>query len=415
MKPHTLADVVSADAARDLRDEDVLPVLRDVYEKGLSREEIRELTHAMIATGSTLNFDKVGKPLVDKHSTGGVGDKITLILTPLIASYGVAVPQIAGRGLGFTGGTIDKLESIPGWSAKLSQAQMTSQLETVGAFIARASSDLVPADKKLYALRDVSGMVDSIPLIASSIMSKKIASGARNLVLDVKWGRGAFMPTVEKARELAEVMVALGEDEGVHTRALVTNMNVPLGNAVGNSVEVQEAIDVLRGGGPNDVRELTVVLAREMLSMVNITDIDPSQNLDNGLAWEKFEQLIAAQGGDLQAHLPQAHHQLEIAAEHDGYVTDINARTVAEASWMLGAGRSTVGQQIDYSAGVVLRAKPGDFISKGEKLVSLYFSNKARINEAHDRIIRGFTMGERNGIVDFGPLVAAQITNKGFS
>lgn len=415
MKPHTLADAVGAYAAGDLSDEDVLPLLRGVYEQGLSRQGIRELTHAMIATGSTLNFDKVGKPLVDKHSTGGVGDKITLILTPLIASYGVAVPQIAGRGLGFTGGTIDKLESIPGWSAKLSQAQMTSQLETVGAFIARASSDLVPADKKLYALRDVSGMVDSIPLIASSIMSKKIASGARNLVLDVKWGRGAFMPTVEKARELAEVMVALGEDEGVHTRALVTNMNVPLGNAVGNSVEVQEAIDVLRGGGPADVKELTVVLAREMLSMVNITDIDPSQNLDNGLAWEKFEQLIAAQGGDLQAHLPQARHQLEIAAEHDAYVTDINARTVAEASWMLGAGRSAVGQQIDYASGVVLHAKPGEQVLHGQPLFTLLSSDESRLNPARDKLVTGITLGNHSEIVDWGNLVTCRITSEGTS
>ena len=415
MKPHTLADAVSDYAAGDLRDEDVLPLLRGVYEQGLSRQGIRELTHAMIATGSTLNFDQVGKPLVDKHSTGGVGDKITLILTPLIASYGVAVPQIAGRGLGFTGGTIDKLESIPGWSAKLSQAQMTSQLETVGAFIARASSYLVPADKKLYALRDVSGMVDSIPLIATSIMSKKIASGARNLVLDVKWGRGAFMPTVEKARELAEVMVALGEDEGVHTRALVTNMNVSLGNAVGNSVEVAEAIDVLRGSGPADVRELTVVLAREMLNIVDITDVDPAENLENGLAWEKFEQLITAQGGDLKAHLPQARHQLEIAAERDGYVTDINARIVAEASWMLGAGRCTVGQQIDYTAGVVLHAKPGEQVLLGQPLFTLFTNDESRLKAARDKLVTGFTLGNHSDIVDWGNLVSYRITSEGTS
>lgn len=415
MSNTSLAAAVGPYAQGQLSDEEVLPLVRDIFDNGLSREGIAELTHAMVASGVRMNFDDLGKPLVDKHSTGGVGDKITLILTPLIASYGVLVPQLAGRGLGFTGGTIDKLESIPGWNSHLGAQQMHTQLSQVGAFIARANEDLVPADAKLYALRDVTGTVASIPLIASSIMSKKIAEGATSLALDVKWGRGAFMPTLDQATQLAEVLVALGEDEGVRTTALVTNMNIPLGKAVGNALEVSEALEVLVGAGPADVRELTLALAKEMLELAGLADVDPATHLDNGHALAKFRELIAAQGGDLDKPLPRAAHHLDILAWQEGVLTDIDAHAVAMASWELGAGRKAMGDSIDPSAGVLIHARVGDQVQKGQALFTLFSNSVSKLESARAKLIAGVGLGEHSQVADFGPLIACKITREGLS
>lgn len=410
MTPRTLAEAVGPYARGELSGEQVLPLVREVFANGLSRTEIAELTSAMISTGTRLDFGSFTKPLVDKHSTGGVGDKITLVLTPLLASCGVLVPQLAGRGLGFTGGTIDKLESIPGWTPNLTPAQMRTQLETVGAFIASATADLVPADAKLYALRDVTDTVASIPLIASSIMSKKIAEGTRNLVLDVKFGRGAFMPDIDQARELARLMVQLGEDEGVHTRALLTQMNTPLGYAIGNVNEVAEAIEVLQGRGPRDVRELTLALACEALDLAGITNVDPTNHLDNGNAFEKWTELITAQGGDLFAPLLTPQHSVVITAEREGYLLDVDARVIAEVSWALGAGRRAVGEKIDLTAGVQLHVQHGECVSIGQPLYTLMTADAVRLESARATLASGYSIGSQHDIVDWGPRVAERIT-----
>ena len=410
MPPRTLAEAVGPYARGELSDEQVLPLVREVFANGLSRTEIAELTTAMISSGTRLDFSSFTKPVVDKHSTGGVGDKITLILTPLLASCGVLVTQLAGRGLGFTGGTIDKLESIPGWTPNLTPVQMSTQLETVGAFIACATSDIVPADARLYALRDVTNTVASIPLIASSIMSKKIAEGTRNLVLDVKFGRGAFMSDIDHARALARVMVQLGEDEGVHTRALLTDMNTPLGYAVGNANEVAEALEVLQGRGPRDVRELTLALAREALNLAGITEVDPAEYLDNGTAFEKWTELIISQGGDPYAPLPTPQHSAIVSAESEGYLLDIDARVIAEVSWALGAGRRVVGEKIDLTAGVQLHAQHGDHVLVGQPLFTLMTSDVNRLESARATLATCYSLGSRENIVDWGPRVAERIT-----
>lgn len=410
MTPRTLAEAMGPYARGELSDEQVLPLVRDVFENGLSRTEIAELTTAMIATGNRLDFSQFSTPLVDKHSTGGVGDKITLVLTPLLACCGVLVPQLAGRGLGFTGGTIDKLQSIPGWTPNLTPAQMSRQLEKVGAFIACATADLVPADAKLYALRDVTNTVASIPLIAASIMSKKIAEGTRNLVLDVKFGRGAFMPHVDQARELARVMVQLGEDEGVHTRALLTQMNTPLGNAIGNANEVAEAVEVLQGRGPVDVRELTLALAREALEMAGLTGVDAATHLDNGDAFQKWAELIAAQGGDPYAPLPKPEHSIFVTAEREGYLLDVDARVMAEVSWNLGAGRRVLGEKIDYTAGVLLHVQQGEYVSVGQPVFTLETSDASRLDSARATLTTGYSIGLQDEIVDWGPRVAERIS-----
>lgn len=338
---------------------------------GMNRREISDLTRAMIASGETMSFRELSHPTSDKHSTGGVGDKITLPLVPLVASYGVAVPQLSGRGLGHTGGTLDKLESIPGWRAELSNEQMFAQLERVRGVICGTGAGLAPADKKLYALRDVTGTVESIPLIASSIMSKKIAEGSGSLVLDVKFGSGAFMKTLDDARELARTMVAIGSDVGLTTRALLTNMNVPLGYAVGNAVEVAESVEVLAGGGPADVRELTLALAAEMLDMAGVTAVDPAENLANGKAMDVWRAMIAAQGGDPDAPLLVAAEQHQIVSPSDGFLEHLDALGVGVAAWRLGAGRATKDDRVHHESGVILHAKPGDRVAKGQPLMTL--------------------------------------------
>ena len=320
-------------------DEQMSAMAMAILLNGMNRREIKDLTLAMIASGERLSFDGLAAPTADKHSTGGVGDKITLPLAPLVASYGVAVPQLSGRGLGHTGGTLDKLESIPGWQASLSNTELYSQLAEIGAVICAAGSGLAPADRKLYSLRDVTGTVEAIPLIASSIMSKKIAEGTSALVLDVKVGSGAFMKTLDRAQELAQTLVQLGQDAGVKTSALLTDMSTPLGLKIGNALEVEESIEVLTGGGPSDVVELTVELAREMLHHVGMSDVDPRENLSNGKAYEVWRKMIAAQGGDPDAELPKAKHWHQLTAEESGYISRLNALELGVASWRLGAGR----------------------------------------------------------------------------
>jgi thymidine phosphorylase len=351
-------------------DEQMSAMTMAIFLNGMSRDEIRDLTMAMIASGERLDFAGLSKRTTDKHSTGGVGDKITLPLAPLVASFGVAVPQLSGRGLGHTGGTLDKLESIPGWRANLSNDEFMAQLESVGAVISAAGSGLAPADGKLYALRDITGTVEAIPLIASSIMSKKIAEGTGALVLDVKFGSGAFMRDPARARELAETMVALGQDAGVAIRALLTNMNVPLGRAIGNANEVRESVEVLAGGGPADVVELTVALAREMLDLAGVPDADVEAALRDGRAMDTWRAMIAAQGGDPDAPLPVARESETVRAERDGVVVAMEALPFGIAAWRLGAGRARKQDPVQHAAGVDLHVKPGDAVAAGGPLIA---------------------------------------------
>ncbi|WP_125132659.1 thymidine phosphorylase [Microbacterium sp. 10M-3C3] len=375
---------------------------------GLDRGSIRTLTDAMIASGERMDFSALGKPTVDKHSTGGVGDKITLPLAPLVAAFGVAVPQLSGRGLGHTGGTLDKLESIPGWRAALSNDEMLAQLAEVGAVICAAGSGLAPADKKLYALRDVTGTVEAIPLIASSIMSKKIAEGTDSLVLDVKFGSGAFMQDIDRARELAETMVALGTDSGVATTALLTDMNTPLGLAIGNANEVRESVEVLAGGGPADVVELTVALAREMLTLAGRPDADVEAALADGRAMDVWRRMIRAQDGDPDAALPQPRETETVTADRDGVVMRIDALPFGIAAWRLGAGRARAEDAVVHAAGIDLHVKPGDRVAAGQPLFTLLADDGARFPRALDAIEGAWEIGAEAPAS--APLVRERIT-----
>ena len=363
-------------------DEQMSAMAMAILLNGMEREEIRDLTMAMIASGERLDFSGLSAPTADKHSTGGVGDKITLPLAPLVASYGVAVPQLSGRGLGHTGGTLDKLEAIPGWQAALSNTELYSQLAEIGAVICAAGSGLAPADRKLYSLRDVTGTVEAIPLIASSIMSKKIAEGTSALVLDVKVGSGAFMKTLDRATELAKVLVALGQDAGVKTSALLTDMSTPLGLKIGNSLEVEESIEVLTGGGPSDVVQLTVELAREMLMHVGIKDVDPSENLSNGKAMDVWRKMISAQGGDPDAQLPKAKNSHTIRASSSGHVFQLDALSLGISSWRLGAGRERKEDQVQFGAGIELHHQVGDQVSAGDALMTLFTDTPEKFERA---------------------------------
>ncbi|WP_332644017.1 thymidine phosphorylase [Aeromicrobium sp.] len=360
---------------------------------GMNRREISRWTNAMIASGERMDFSSLSWKTADKHSTGGVGDKITLPLAPLVAACGVAVPQLSGRGLGHTGGTLDKLEAIPGWRAELSNDEMMSQLEDVGAVICAAGAGLAPADKKLYALRDVTGTVEAIPLIASSIMSKKIAEGTGALVLDVKVGTGAFMKSLDQARELAETMVALGTDAGVKTVALLTDMSTPLGLTAGNAVEIAESVEVLAGGGPADVVELTVALAREMLTAAGKDDVDPAEKLASGEAMDVWKRMISAQGGDPDAALPTPKETHTVNAETSGTLTRLDALAVGVAAWRLGAGRSRPGEQVQAAAGIVLHAKPGDTVTAGQPLLTLHTDTPERFERAIAALEGGYDIG----------------------
>ena len=360
---------------------------------GMTRDEIRVMTDAMIASGERMSFAGLGKPTVDKHSTGGVGDKITLPLAPLVASFGVAVPQLSGRGLGHTGGTLDKLESIPGWRAALSNDEITAQLRGVGAVISAAGTGLAPADKRLYALRDVTGTVEAIPLIASSIMSKKIAEGTDALVLDVKFGGGAFMRDVDMARELARTMVALGTDSGVATTALLTDMNTPLGLTIGNANEVRESVEVLAGGGPADIVELTVALAREMLALAGQPDADVEKALRNGQAMDAWREMIRAQDGDPDAVLPAPRETHTVLAPASGVVTRLDALPFGIAAWRLGAGRARAQDPVIHSAGIDLHAKPGDEVQAGQPLFTLLADDDTRFGRALDALEGAWEIG----------------------
>jgi thymidine phosphorylase len=375
-------------------DEQMAALIMAIFLNGMERREIRDLTLAMIASGETMSFSSLGKTTVDKHSTGGVGDKITLPLAPLVASFGVAVPQLSGRGLGHTGGTLDKLESIPGWQASISNDRMKEILREVGAVVCAAGSGLAPADGKLYALRDITGTVESIPLIASSIMSKKIAEGTSALVLDVKFGSGAFIQDIDRSRELAQTMVDLGQDAGVTTTALLTDMNVPLGLTIGNALEVRESLETLAGGGPADIRELTVALAREMLTLAGHPDADVERALDDGRAMDTWRRMIEAQGGDPSAPLPVARETLVVTAPASGYLISQDALPFGVAAWRLGAGRARKQDPVQAAAGIELHAKPGDEIVAGQPLFTLHTDEGSRFDRALEAVAGAFAIGD---------------------
>jgi len=374
--------VVDAYTKGIVADEQMSALAMAILLRGMTGAEIARWTAAMIASGERLDLSSVRRPTADKHSTGGVGDKITLPLTPLVAACGAAVPQLSGRGLGHTGGTLDKLESIPGWRAALSNEEFIAQLADVGAVICAAGEGLAPADRKLYALRDVTGTVEAIPLIASSIMSKKIAEGTGALVLDVKVGSGAFMKSLDDARELARTMVELGGAHGVRTVALLTDMSTPLGRAIGNAVEVEESVEVLAGGGPADVVELTLALAREMLDAAGLPDADPAAALASGAAMDSWRAMIRAQGGDPEATLPVARETQTVTAEADGYVESVDAYAMGIAAWRLGAGRARKEDPVEAGAGVILHRRPGETVRAGEPLYELRGDDPTRFGAA---------------------------------
>lgn len=397
---HRLSDgqldwIIDAYVRGVVAEEQMAALAMAILFNGMQDDELARWTAAMIASGERLDLSTAGRPTADKHSTGGVGDKITLPLVPLVAACGVAVPQLSGRGLGHTGGTLDKLESIPGWRASLSATQFLTQLREVGAVICAAGPGLAPADRKLYALRDVTGTVESIPLIASSIMSKKIAEGSASLVLDVKVGTGAFMKTVPDARRLAETMVALGAAHGVPTVALLTGMSTPLGRRVGNALEVAESLEVLGGGGPADVVELTLALAREMLAVGG--QKDPADALAGGQAMDVWRAMISAQGGDPLAPLPVAREKHVLTAPAAGVLTRLDAYAVGVAAWRLGAGRARQQDRVCAGAGVVLLAKPGEAVRAGQPLLELHTDEESRFARALDALADGYDIGAPEG------------------
>ncbi|OZD71957.1 thymidine phosphorylase [Rhodococcus sp. 06-1059B-a] len=388
--------VIDAFTRGVVADEQMAALAMAIFWRGMTRSELSRWTSAMIASGSTMDFSGLPRPTVDKHSTGGVGDKITLPLAPLVAACGAAVPQLSGRGLGHTGGTLDKLESISGWRADLTGDDIHRILAdpAVGAVVCAANADLAPADKRLYALRDVTGTVESIPLIASSIMSKKIAEGTGALVLDVKVGAGAFMKNLADARTLAEAMVDLGSDAGVRTIALLTAMDSPLGLTAGNALEVEESLEVLAGGGPADIVELTVTLARTMLSAAGIEGVDPEDKLADGTAMDRWKAMISAQGGDPSAPLPVAAESHDITAESDGVITGLDAMGVGVAAWRLGAGRERQGEPVQAGAGVRLHAKPGDRVTAGQKIATLYTDTPEKFEYATAAMADAWSFGD---------------------
>jgi len=402
--------VVDAYTRGVVADEQMSSLAMAILLNGMNRREISRWTAAMIASGKRLDFSSLSRPTADKHSTGGVGDKITLPLVPLVAACGLAVPQLSGRGLGHTGGTLDKLESIPGWRAAVSNDEMMRQLDDVGAVICATGDGLAPADKKLYALRDVTGTVEAIPLIASSIMSKKIAEGTRALVLDVKVGSGAFMKSGDSARELARTMVDLGQDAGVNTVAVLTNMQTPLGLTAGNALEVRESVEVLAGGGPPDVVELTLVLAREMLSAAGREDVDPADALTDGRAMDVWRRLVAAQGGDPSAALPVAKETHQILAPGSGVLTELDALKVGVAAWRLGAGRARKEDKVQAGAGVQMHAKPGALLRAGDPLMTLHTDTPERFSRAVEALEGAYFIAPAGSRPYLLPLVIDRIS-----
>ena len=390
--------VIDAYTHGRVADEQMSALLMAIFLRGMDRGEIARWTAAMVGSGRRLDFGDLRRdgerlPTVDKHSTGGVGDKITIPLVPVLAACGAAVPQAAGRGLGHTGGTLDKLESIPGFSAEVPIGQVRRQLAEIGAAIF-AAGELAPADRKIYALRDVTGTVESLPLIASSVMSKKLAEGAEALVLDVKVGCGAFLKTEAESRELAATMVELGRSQGVATRAVLTDMNTPLGLTVGNALEVAESLEVLAGGGPADVVELTVRLAAELLELAGIDNRDPAQTLRDGTAMDRFRRLVAAQGGDPDAPLPIGAHSETVSAPRSGTMGDIDAMAVGLTVWRLGAGRARPGERVQSGAGVRIHRKPGEPVVAGEPLFTLYTDTPERVPAALAELDGGWSIAD---------------------
>jgi thymidine phosphorylase len=385
--------LIDAYTAGVVADEQMSALLMAIYFRGLDPGELRAWTRAMISSGERLELSGLAAPTVDKHSTGGVGDKVSLILAPLVASCGAAVPQLSGRGLGHTGGTLDKLESIPGWRASLANADILRILADVGCVICAAGAGLAPADRRLYALRDVTGTVESIPLIASSIMSKKIAEGTGSLVLDVKVGTGAFMRDLASARELAETMVELGNAHGVRTSALLTRMDTPLGRAVGNAVEVAESVETLRGNGPVDLVEVTLALAAEMLALSGV-DADPAAALADGRALERYQAMVIAQGGDPMAELPSAAHTQYVRAESSGWLRVLDARAVGVAAWRLGAGRARKEDPVSAAAGIICLAKPGEQVAAGAPVLELRSDDSTRFDRALEALAGAIDIGQ---------------------
>ena len=402
--------VIDAYTKGVVADEQMSALLMAILLNGMNSREISRWTNAMINSGERMEWSALDRKTVDKHSTGGVGDKITLPLAPLVAACGGAVPQLSGRGLGHTGGTLDKLESIPGWRASLSNSEMLDVIQKCGAVICAAGAGLAPADKKLYALRDVTGTVQAIPLIASSIMSKKIAEGTSALVLDVKTGSGAFMSDPKKAGELARVMVDLGKQAGVKMRALVTAMDVPLGLTAGNALEVRESIEVLAGGGPSDVVELTLVLAREMLDAAGIKPLmDPADALKNGKAMDSWRAMIRAQGGDVDAPLPIAKEKVTVTADTDGTLSSMDAMSVGIAAWRLGAGRSKQGEKVSFGAGIEIHAKPGAQVKKGDAIFTLHADDPVRFARAQSALENSFSISKDGSVAPRLPLIVERI------
>ncbi len=388
-------------------DEQMSAITMAIFLRGMVSREINDLTAAMVNSGERLDFSGLSKKTTDKHSTGGVGDKITLPLAPLVASFGLAVPQLSGRGLGHTGGTLDKFESIPGWRANLTNEEMIAQLESVGAVVCAAGSGLAPADRKLYSLRDITGTVEAIPLIASSIMSKKLAEGTASLVLDVKFGNGAFMSDYERAKELANVLVGIGNDAGVATRAVLTNMNTPLGLAIGNANEVRESVEVLAGGGPDDVIDITATLAEHMLDLAGVTSVAVRDHLANGKAMDSWRAMVSAQGGDPDAKLPVARETHTVTADRDGVVARMDALPFGIAAWRLGAGRARKEDPVVHAAGIDLAVKPGASVKKGDVIFTLSANDSARFDRALEALDGAWEIGE--SVVDQGPLIAEVI------
>jgi thymidine phosphorylase len=415
LTPGQIDWVIDAYTRGEVAEEQMSALAMAIFLRGMNRAEVSRWTEAMLASGERLDFSGLGRPTTDKHSTGGVGDKITLPLTPTVAACGAAVPQLSGRGLGHTGGTLDKLESIPGWRASLSTDEMRRVLDETGGVICAAGSGLAPADRKLYALRDVTGTVESIPLIAASIMSKKLAEGTGALVLDVKVGSGAFMKDADSARELARTMVGIGNDHGVRTVALLTDMEVPLGRQVGNALEVAESVEVLSGGGPADVVELTVALAREMLAAAGLTPgeggvKDPAEALRDGSALESWKRLVRAQGGDPDAPLPVAAERRVVLAPASGTVTRLDAYQVGLAAWRLGAGRARKEDAVSFGAGVTLHAKPGESVQAGEPLFTLHADEAERFERAAEALEGAFDIDPEGGAgYEARPLVIDRI------
>ncbi|GAA3730887.1 thymidine phosphorylase [Streptomyces tremellae] len=409
LTPEQIDWVIDAYTRGAVADEQMSALAMAILLNGMNRAEIARWTAAMIASGERMDFSGLARPTADKHSTGGVGDKITLPLAPLVAACGAAVPQLSGRGLGHTGGTLDKLESVPGWRASLSTEEMLRVLDTTGAVVCAAGDGLAPADKKLYALRDVTGTVEAIPLIASSIMSKKIAEGTGSLVLDVKVGSGAFMKTVQDARELASTMVGLGTDHGVRTVALLTDMATPLGLTAGNALEVRESVEVLAGGGPADVVELTLALAREMLDAAGLPDADPEKALAGGAAMDVWRRMIAAQGGDPDAPLPAAREQHVVTAPATGVLTRLDAYDVGVAAWRLGAGRARKEDPVQAGAGVELHAKPGDPVTEGQPLLTLHTDTPDRFAYAAQALATAYDVAAPGTPYERGPVVLERI------